>query len=119
VAAAEQRARDLAARVEGISESQSDLRRCRRVLDEVGEEYARLEKVKAAVTESQDRAAAQRKQLKETAAQQELLKRQVGSTSFSCRVGLRSAAPLTRHANLHSKHWPNRDPTLTPVFVNF
>jgi hypothetical protein len=83
VAAAEQRARDLAARVEGISESQSDLRRCRRVLDEVGEEYARLEKVKAAVTESQDRAAAQRKQLKETAAQQELLKRQVGFQQVS------------------------------------
>lgn len=58
---------------------QGDLRRCRVTLNEVGDEYKRLERTRDNVAASQDSATAERKQLKEVAAAAELLQRQIDS----------------------------------------
>lgn len=66
------------------------------MLDEVCEEYKRLDRVNGNVADAQDRAAAERKQLKEVTAATELLQRQHDSA-------------LNRLAQLEAAHETKRD----------
>lgn len=74
---AEQKTRELAVRVQGIDQTKADLIKAAKQIDEVASELSRLKEARSSYEQSADSAAAQAQELKEVAAREHQIRREI------------------------------------------